>query len=84
MKDINDAKDDLLQFLLNQLHQGYSEYKRNHPDFAKIVEEQLDGKTDAEFESQFEDEVKIKTHCEGCGEWLGGFDQCDQCGRINK
>jgi hypothetical protein len=24
------------------------------------------------------------THCESCGEWLKGFDQCSQCGRINK
>lgn len=78
MKDIND---DFLQFLLNQLHQSYSEYKKNHPDFAKVVEEQLEGKTDAEFEAQFKE---TRTHCEGCGEWLQGFDQCDQCGRINK
>ena len=75
---------DFLQFLLDKLNEGYEEYKRNHPDFAKVVEKQLEGKTDAEFEAQLEDEVKIKTHCYGCGERLGGFDQCDQCGRINK
>ena len=23
------------------------------------------------------------THCQSCGEWLEGFDQCSQCGRIN-
>jgi hypothetical protein len=25
-----------------------------------------------------------KTHCESCGEWLEGFDQCSACGGINK
>lgn len=66
---------------MNRLHEGYSEYKRNHPDFAKLVEEQLEGKSDAEFEEQFKE---TRTHCEGYGEWLQGFDQCDQCGRISK
>ena len=81
MTEIDDA---LLQFLIDKLNAGYQEYKRNHPDFARVVERDCEGKTDAEFEAMFEDEVKIKTHCESCGEWLGGFDQCDQCGRINK
>jgi hypothetical protein len=79
---MNDINDDFLQFLLNRLHEGYSEYKKNHPDFAKVVEEQLEGKTDAEFEAQFE--KKKPTHCFGCGEWLEGMDQCGSCGRINK
>jgi hypothetical protein len=56
-----DLNDDFMQFLMDQLNKGYSEYKRNHPDFAKAVEEQLEGKTeDDEFERQF---VKKKTHC---------------------
>ena len=25
-----------------------------------------------------------KTHCESCGEWLEGFDQCPECGMIQK
>jgi len=25
-----------------------------------------------------------KTLCDSCGEWLEGFDQCSECGRINK
>jgi hypothetical protein len=69
---------------LNQLHQGYSEYKKNHPDFARVVEEQSEGKTDAEFEAQFQEEIRKPTHCESCGEWLEGFDVCGSCGRINK
>ena len=78
---MRDIDDDLLQFLLNKLHEGYSEYKRDHPDFAKVVEEDLEGKTDEEFEAQFEER---KSHCSGCGEWLEGFDMCQECGRINK
>jgi hypothetical protein len=66
---------------MDQLNKSYTEYKRNHPDFAKIVEEQLEGKTDEEFESQFS---KKRTHCIGCGEWLEGLDTCSECGRINK
>jgi hypothetical protein len=79
MKDIND---DLLQFLLNRLHEGYSEYKRNHPDFAHVVEEQLEGKTDAEFEAQF---TEKNTTCPHCGEWnardeiINGC--CHECGK---
>lgn len=45
-----------------------------------MVEEDLEGKTDEEFEAQFED----KTHCSGCGECLEGYDMCQECGRINK
>ena len=86
----NDIDDDFLQFLMNELNKGYSEYKRNHPDFARVVEEQLEGKTEEEFERQFTSFAsnsvtsKKKTHCESCGEWLEGFDTCSQCGRINK
>lgn len=78
---MKDFDDDFLQYLLNQMHKAYSEYKRDNPDFAKVVEEQLEGKTDAEFEAQFE--KKKPTHCQSCGEWLQNFDTCDQCGRIN-
>lgn len=78
MKDIDD---DFLQYLLNQMHKAYSEYKRDNPEFARVVEEQLEGKTDVEFEAQFKETI---THCQSCGEWLQGFDQCDQCGRIHK
>lgn len=55
--------------------------KNIHPDFAKIVEEQLEGKTEEEFEAQFR---KKPTHCIGCGEWLENMDTCSECGRINK
>jgi hypothetical protein len=68
--------------ILAPLSARYSEYKRQHPDFAKVVEEQLEGKTDEEFEAQFI--RNSNTHCQGCGEWLDGFDICSQCGRINK
>ena len=50
---MSDTNDDLLQYLFNKLNEGCSEYKRNHPDFAKVVEEDLEGKMDKEFESQF-------------------------------
>jgi hypothetical protein len=76
-----DLNDKLLQYLMNCLNEGYSEYKRNHPDFARIVETQLQGKTDQEFERQF---TKKRTHCNGCGEWLENYDICSSCGRINK
>jgi hypothetical protein len=81
MKMTNDIDDDLMQFLMNELNKGYSEYKRNHPDFARVVEDQCEGKTEEEFERQF---TKKKTHCESCGEWLENFDICSSCGRINK
>ena len=71
-----DINDDFMQFLLNHLNEGYSEYKKNHPDFARIVEEE-ENKLKANYQRK-------KTHCESCGEWLEGFDFCDQCGRINK
>jgi hypothetical protein len=77
-----DLDDDFMQFLIDQLNHGYSEYKRNHPDFAKVVEEQLEGKTEREFERQFI--KKRRSTCEGCGEWLEGYDMCSACGRINR
>jgi hypothetical protein len=76
-----DLDDNLIQFLIDQLNQGYAEYKKNHPDFAKVVEQQLEGKTEEQFEAQF---IKKKTHCKTCGEWLENFELCSQCGRINK
>jgi hypothetical protein len=65
-----DLEDDFLQFLMDQLNQSYTAYKRDHPDFARVVEEEQD--------------KPYRDHCESCGEWLEGFDVCDQCGRINK
>ncbi|MGI8720551.1 MAG: hypothetical protein ACR2KF_08525 [Nitrososphaeraceae archaeon] len=57
--------DDFMQYLMNVLNEGYEQYKKDHPDFARVVEE------------------GVPDHCESCGEWLEGFDQCSQCGRIN-
>jgi hypothetical protein len=86
MKDIDaDMNDDFMQFILNKLNEGYSEYKRNHPNFARIVEEQLEGKTEAEFEEQFEkpDKDWYIDHCKFCGEYLPyGVDMCPECGRF--
>jgi len=67
---------DFLQFLLDKLNEGYEEYKKNHPDFAKIVEKE-EGKPESSY-------GRKETHCESCGSWLQGFDICDECGRINK
>lgn len=78
---MRDFDDNLLQFLLNQLHKAYSEYKKENPAFARVVEEDLEGKTDTEFEAQFKEK---RTHCESCGEYLGNYEICDQCGRKNK
>jgi hypothetical protein len=64
------------QRLFEELKKGYEEYKRNHPDFARVVEEE-EHKLKGNYRRK-------KTHCSGCGEWLEGFDQCSQCGRINK
>jgi hypothetical protein len=77
-----DLNDDFMQYLMDQLNKSYSEYKRNNPAFAKVVEEQLEGKTNQEFEAQFT--KKKRTHCESCGEWLENYDICSQCGRINE
>jgi len=77
---MNIIDDDFLQYIFNIVQKGYEDYKRDHPDFAKVVEEQSEGKTDAEFEAQFNE---TRTHCEFCGECLEGFDQCSECGRIN-
>jgi len=76
----DDLKDDLMQYLVDQLNKSYTQYKKQHPDFARVVEEQCEGKTEEEFERQF---VKEKmTHCKSCGEWLDDQDQCPECGRI--
>ena len=32
--------DDFLQYLFNMLNEGYEEYKKNHPDFARVVEKE--------------------------------------------
>jgi len=71
----DDIADDFMQYMMNLINEGYSEYKKNHPDFARVAQQQ-EGKTDEEFERQF-------THCQNCGEWLEGFDTCPECGRIN-
>ena len=68
--------EELLQFLVDKLNEGYEEYKRNHPDIAigqKKEERKLKGNYG-----------RRRSHCETCGEWLEGFDQCSQCGRVNK
>ena len=67
--------DDFMQFLMDELNKGYSQYKRDHPDFARVVEEE-EHKLKGNYQRR-------KTHCE-CGEYLDGFDSCDQCGRIAK
>ena len=76
LKMANDIDDELLQFLMDQLNKGYAEYKRDHPDFARVVEEE-EHKLKGNYQRK-------KTHCEYCGSWLQGFDSCDECGRINK
>jgi hypothetical protein len=68
--------EDLLQFLMNKLNEGYEEYKRDHPDFARVVEEE-----EHKLKGNY---GRNKTHCIGCGEWLQGFDMCPECGRINE
>ena len=73
--------DDFLQYLFNMLNEGYVEYKKNHPDFARVVEKE-EGKPE---ESYRNEETQEKDgHCLTCGEWLQGFDMCPECGRINK
>jgi hypothetical protein len=39
-QDCKNLNDDFMQYLMDQLNQGYSEYKKNHPDFAKVVEKE--------------------------------------------
>lgn len=68
--------DDLMQYLIDQLNKGYTEYKRNHPDFARLVEEE-------EHKLKGNYVQKKKTHCE-CGEWLDNADICSECGRIHE
>jgi hypothetical protein len=75
-----DLDDDFMQFLIDQLNQGYSEYKKNHPDFARVVEEEehkLKGNYQRKEKSFTHNSVVTKrTTCEGCGEWLEGYDMC--------
>jgi len=59
---------------MDQLNKGYAEYKRNHPDFARVVEEE-EHKLKGNYQRK-------RTHCESCGEWLDGSDICSECGRI--
>jgi len=60
---------------MDQLNKGYAEYKRNHPDFARVVEEE-EHKLKGNYQRK-------RTHCESCGEWLDNQDICSECGRIN-
>lgn len=69
--------EDFLQSLMDELNKGYEQYKRNHPDFAQVVE-----KEEHKIKGNYRQEKK--THCETCGECLEGFDTCSECGRINK
>jgi hypothetical protein len=69
--------EELIQFLLDKLNEGYEEYKRNHPDFARVVEEE-------EHKLKGNYSRKKNTHCESCGEWLDSYDICGACGRIQK
>jgi hypothetical protein len=69
--------DEFMQFLIDQLNQGYEEYKRNHPDFARVVEEE-------EHKVKGKYVPKKNTHCQSCGEWLDNSDICSECGRINE
>jgi hypothetical protein len=71
-----DLDDDFMQFLIDQLNQGYSEYKKNHPDFARVVEEE-----EHNLKGHYQ---RKKNHCQSCGEWLANQDICSECGRINK
>ena len=71
-----DLNDDFMQFLIDQLNQGYSEYKKMHPEVAKVLEEE-EHKLKGNYQRK-------KNHCQGCGNWLEGYDMCDECGRINK
>jgi hypothetical protein len=71
---MTDIDDDFLQFLMDQLNEGYAEYKKNHPDFAKVVEQE-EGKPEESYDQE---------HCKSCGEWLEGYDICGACGMIQK
>ncbi|TLX90875.1 MAG: hypothetical protein E6K94_05505 [Thaumarchaeota archaeon] len=42
------VKDEFLQVLMNELKVGYEEYKKNHPDFAKVVEKE-EGKPEGSY-----------------------------------
>lgn len=66
--------DEIMQHIIDALREGYEEYKRNHPDVAKVLEDQCEGKTDAEFEAQFNQVHNTvvyskNTTCPHCGEY---------------
>jgi len=42
------VQDEFLQVLMNQLKTGYEEYKKNHPEFAKVVEKE-EGKPEGSY-----------------------------------
>ena len=43
--------------MVNQLNKGYSQYKKDHIDFAKVVEQDSEGKSNEEFENQFKEKT---------------------------
>ena len=47
-----------IEKMFNEMNKSYNEYKKNHPDFAKVVEQDSEGKTDKKFEEQFKDNEK--------------------------
>ena len=75
-----DLNDDFMQYLMGELNKKYSEYKKAHPDFARVVETQCEGKREQEFEAQFTN----ANRCRSCGEWLANQDICPECGFIAK
>ena len=42
------VQDEFLQILMDQLKTGYEGYKKNHPDFAKVVEKE-EGKPEGSY-----------------------------------
>jgi len=74
--------DDFLQYLIDELNKGYSQYKRDHPEFAKVVEKE-EGKPEESYSYGLVKKNK-RTHCSSCGEWLDGFTGiCGECGETN-
>lgn len=88
----DDVNDEFMQYLMDQLNKSYSQFKKDHPSFAKIVEEQCEGKTDEEFEAQFTKKMtcslgckKECSHCPHCGEYNYEYEildgRCHECFR---
>ena len=71
-----DLNDDFMQYLMDQLNKGYSEYKKNHPDFARVVEEE-----EHKLKGNYQ---RNRSHCRSCGEWLASQDICPECGKIQE